>query len=226
MKKNIEYTDESWNAISGCIPTDCAVKEHISKCWAEKMADRLKGRYGYDIKNPFKPTFHKDQINKPLHWKKPRRVVCCFMGDIAYAEYDWIKQVLDIIKKTPQHRYYILTKKPSALLQYKFPNNTWVGVTINRKKDLYRFEDLLHIHSMVKYISFEPIYESLDLLEEKYEMINDKFWIIIGAQTNPEFQPEKKWVDNIVNFARINNIPVFMKDNLRYEPKTYNFPKI
>ena len=56
------------------------VKEENNKCWAEKMAVRLAGRFGYDKKNPFKPTFHPEKLEEPLKWKTPRRIPCCFMG--------------------------------------------------------------------------------------------------------------------------------------------------
>ncbi|MHA1425538.1 MAG: DUF5131 family protein [Candidatus Helarchaeota archaeon] len=120
-KKNIEYANESWNPYSGCYPVNCAVDQHLKNtggCWARRMADRMAGRYGYDKLRPFQPTWHAEQLEKPLHWKKPRRIAACFMGDIAWADDFQQIQILNISRKTPQHIYYYLTKLPK---RYDFP---------------------------------------------------------------------------------------------------------
>lgn len=220
--KNIEYADVSWNPITGCRILDCVVKKR-GKCWAEKMAYRLKGRYGYSKTDPFRPTFHYDRIKKPLYWHRPKRVDTCFMGDISCAKEKWIEMVLTIILMTPQHRYYILTKDPERLAKYSFPENVWVGVTVNRQIDIYRVEILKQkIDAQIKYVSFEPIYD--DITKPVFFEPVGIHWFILGAQTNPEFQPKKEWIENILAIADKYKIPVFMKDNLKYEPKRYEFP--
>jgi protein gp37 len=239
-KKNIEYADESWNPFSGCLVEDCAVKERKGKCWAEKMAQRLKGRCGYDKIDPFKPSYHGEEtknlgyktvkkINIPRHWKKPRRIDCCFMGDISFASEDVLDQILETIRLTQHHRYYILTKNPKALLKIQWPKNAWVGVTINRNKDLYRVDLLKRIRAKIRYLSIEPLYEKLDP-DRLYQYFTDETgfirWIIIGAQTKPELQPKTDWVDSILELNdHYSKIPIFMKNNLKYEPKRFEFPK-
>ncbi len=71
------------------------------------------------------------------------------------------------------------------------------------------------IHNTIKFISFEP------LLAEVFVHYFDNFegeqfpnWVIIGAQTNPYKPPKREWVEKIIEKAKENNIPVFLKDNL------------
>ncbi|NHI94932.1 MAG: DUF5131 family protein [Candidatus Lokiarchaeota archaeon] len=220
-KKNIEYADRSWNPLTGCNIPDCAVKQRLGSCWAQKMAWRLKGRAGYDLDDPFKPTYHVDKLQDPLRWRKPRRIDCCFMGDISCMEPGWIETIIELMRFTPRHRYYLLTKNPTPLRNYKFPANAWIGTTINKRADLWRILELEQISARIRYLSIEPLYERIRL-----HRINPKInWIIIGAQTNPEFQPENEWIRAIIHDAEKYNIPIFMKDNLRYPSKLTEFPE-
>jgi len=218
-KKSIEYSDISWNPFSGCLALDCAVRNRKA-CWAEKMANRQKGQNGYDRETPFRPTFHPDKLRQPYHWKKPRRIAACFMGDFAFAQMEVQKAILEVANMTQRHRYYFLTKQPHLIKHLIFPENIWLGVTINCQKDLWRIDELSEINAKVKFGSFEPLYDELTL----DDLLHYLDWIIIGAQTNPPKQPKRVWIENILDSAEDLGMPVFMKDNLRFEPKLLEFP--
>jgi protein gp37 len=207
MKKGVEYADLRWNPFSGCEMTGCAVKK---RCWAYGMSLRQAGRNGYDRQQPFQPTFHEDKLDVPLKRKKPTRFYACFMGDIAYAKKEWMEKILDVVRKSPQHIFYFLTKRPDLLakMDLTFPDNAWLGVTVNCGDDQWRIEQLKEIHVGHIWISFEPLYSAIvpDL-----EGID---FIVIGAQTNPEKQPSKSWVDILTLNADKLDIPVFLKPNL------------
>lgn len=79
MSTKIEWTDETWNPITGCTP----ISEGCQNCYAKRMANRLRGRYGYDADDPFRVTYHHFRIDKPLKWKKPRMIFVCSMGDLS-----------------------------------------------------------------------------------------------------------------------------------------------
>jgi len=51
-------------------------------------------------------------------------------------------------------------------------------------------------------------------------------WIIIGAQTNPNVQPKRVWVQEILNAADETGIPVLMKHNLEWPAgeRRFEFP--
>ncbi|MEO0190718.1 MAG: DUF5131 family protein, partial [candidate division WOR-3 bacterium] len=131
---------------------------------------------------------------------------------------EWINKIFEIIKQCPHHRFIFLTKVPEKL-NYQFPDNCAVGVTVNRSADLDRIRILKNIVSSVKFVSFEPVYERI-----KPDLSGIQ-WIMIGAQTGPkEFQPKKEWIDDIIESARNAKCNVFIKDNLDYETKIVEFP--
>lgn len=225
MKKGIEYADKSWNPYSGCRAVNdynlCALG---TNCWAFKRARMLGNNpavKGYTMPDPFKPTFHKDKLDIPLKRKIPTRWDTCFMGDIAYAEKEWLEQILDVVKRCPQHRFYFLTKQPDELAKKDliFPDNAWVGVTINREEDTWRIDQLLEIHCGHTWVSAEPVYDNMN------PCLYGIDWLVIGAQSNPEVQPEKGWIEDILAHADNISIPVFIKPNLTVVDPRMKLPK-
>lgn len=209
-KKGIEYSDDNFNAYSGCRMTGCSVGKD---CWAYGMAHRLKGRFGYCSENPFRPTFHPNMLEKPLKRKKPTRYATCFMGDFAYAKKEWMDKILDVVRRCPQHRFYFLTKCPDRKMLHRleFPDNAWVGVTINNQDDVWRADELRdNIKAKVKYISFEPLEECIDKIN-----LDGISWVIIGARTGRHpMQPDCKAVLKLILKAKVNGIAIFLKPNL------------
>lgn len=74
------WWDEPWNPVTGCTP----VSEACDHCWAERFSHRIAGKFGYPKDKPFNVTLHPDRLEEPLHWKKPRRVAVCLMGDLFH----------------------------------------------------------------------------------------------------------------------------------------------
>lgn len=112
----IEWTDKTWNIISGCSP----ISEGCKNCYAARMAKRLAGRYGYDKDEPFKVTFHQDRLDDPLMWKKPSKIFVCSMGDLFHEDVQerWINEAWLYMALAKQHTYIILTKRPNRMLEY------------------------------------------------------------------------------------------------------------
>ena len=63
-KSSIEWTESTWNPITGCSKISLGCKN----CYAERMAKRLKGRYGYPQDDPFKVTLHPNRLEEPAKW--------------------------------------------------------------------------------------------------------------------------------------------------------------
>ena len=112
----IEWARKSWNPISGCSP----ISEGCEHCYARRMAQRLKGRYGYPANDPFRVTFHPDKLNEPLKWKKPSRIFVCSMGDLfhEHVKTEWIDKVFLEMVSNSRHKFLVLTKRPQRLLDY------------------------------------------------------------------------------------------------------------
>ena len=112
-RTNISWADKVWNPITGCTK----VSEGCRHCYAERMARRLRGRYGYPSDQPFRPTFHPDRLSEPLRWKKPRVIFVCSMADPFHSSIvpETICQVLAVIALCARHRFVILTKRPERM---------------------------------------------------------------------------------------------------------------
>lgn len=223
-RTNIEWTDYTWNPITGC-------SRRCPHCYAWRMAKRLAGRYGYPKDDPFQVTFHPDRLKEPRSVKKPSKIFTCSMGEIfdQKSHYSWIELVFAEMKRNPQHIFQILTQCAEVLWQFSFPDNCHVGVTVTRNREAERIKHLLdtklNLRAKLVFTSFEP------LLENVHADLHALDWIIIGAQTGTKKKTfEDSWVDQLVYEARILEIPVFMKDNLKKQgykgPNWYqDFPK-
>ena len=75
----------------------------------------------------------------------------------------------------------------------------------------FHIEQLSAIASIVRFVSFEPLLEDIG----QYIDFNSIDWIIIGSQTQPLKLPNKEWVYRIIDKADEQNIPVFLKNNLK-----------
>jgi len=170
MVTKIEWCEETWNPITGCTP----ISEGCKNCYAKRMANRLKGRYGYPKKNAFQVTYHPDRLDQPLKWRKPRKVFVCSMGDLFHSLVSEDIQVLlhEIMCKAEQHTFMILTKRPENMRRFyefnhsKFNDagNVWLGVTVETQ-DLAneRIPVLLQIPAAVRFVSYEPAIGAIDL---------------------------------------------------------------
>jgi protein gp37 len=238
MPTKIEWTDESWNPITGCRP----ISEGCLNCYARRMARRLAGRYGYPkAPNQFRPIFHGDKLTQPSVWKKPRRIFVCSMGDIAHDDVplEWFVLVYDQIAKCKQHTFMILTKRLKRLAYfmdgYAIPNygilpNVWIGATVeNQIRANERIPILLDIQAAVRFISVEPMLgpvdaESIDYgapypfkmasLSGYYTNHNHVKidWVICGAETGPGKRFMKnEWAIDLKNQCVDAGVPFFFK---------------
>lgn len=112
----IEWTDATWNPITGCSP----ISEGCESCYARRMATRLRGRCGYDMVNPFSIMFHPDRLGDPARWRNPRRIFVCSMGDLFHHDVpeDLIDCVFARMALSPKHTFIVLTKRPGRALAY------------------------------------------------------------------------------------------------------------
>lgn len=175
MPTKIEWAEEIWNPVTGCSP----VSEGCQNCYAKRMANRLRGRYGYPEDKPFKVTSHPDRLDQPLKWKKPRRIFVCSMGDLFHKDvpFSFICDVFARILLETRHTFLILTKRPERMKEFfdtllvkKLPlPNVWLGVTAeNQDQADLRIPILLEIPAKVRFVSVEPMLTVMDL--EKYLM--------------------------------------------------------
>ena len=108
------------------------------------MAGRLKvmGQAKYQIDGHprtsgpgFGLTCHPETLALPATWAKPRMIFVNSMSDLFHKEVpvEFVRDVLDVMRDTPQHTYQVLTKRSQRLARLsdalEWPPNAWVGVS-------------------------------------------------------------------------------------------------
>lgn len=192
----IEWTDASWNPITGCTK----ISSGCQHCYAEVMARRLCAMRVDKYKNGFHVTLHEDCLDEPVKWRKPRTIFVCSMSDLFHKDvpFEFIDKVLAVIKRTPQHRYQILTKRADRMAEYfstrVVPENVWLGVTVDVQTSKPRIDALRGIkNAPIRFLSCEPLLEDLGMLD-----LTDIDWIIVGGESGRQARPMKEeWALNI-----------------------------
>jgi protein gp37 len=172
----IEWTNETWNPITGCTKISAGCKH----CYAEGVAKRFWGdRKFSDVQ------FHPERLEQPLKWKKPRMVFVNSMSDLFHesVKFDDILKIFMVMREAKQHTFQVLTKRPDRMLtfmrdwyphaealanmslkQMEPPSNVHLGVTVeNQKAADERIPPLLQTPAFVRFLSCEPLLESVNI---------------------------------------------------------------
>jgi protein gp37 len=208
-KSKIEWTDKTWNPITGCTK----ISSGCMHCYAEVMSKRLYAMRKTKYINGFSVTEHEEALDEPKHWIGSYNVFVCSMSDLFHSDVSdvFIDKIMDVIRKTPQNRYQILTKRAERMLEYfsknEVPTNVWLGVTVESKTSLYRIDLVRNLKASIRFLSCEPLLE--DLGDMDLTNIN---WIIVGGESGLQARPMKEeWALNIKRQADLRRIPFFFK---------------
>lgn len=253
-KTKIDWCDSTWNPVTGCLHgCEYCYARSIANRFGGNIGIKPKEKfvldepfciYGRKLPYPygFAPTFHRYRLNDYIG-KQGRNIFVCSMADLfgSWVPDSWIEEAFAACEKAPQHNYLFLTKNPVrySLLQDKEKlikkPNMWYGNSITNKEqmEISDYETGLLGGKARTFYSIEPLLE--DITESKFWKNScSKWymdWVIIGAETGrrkDKVAPERKWIENIVNDCKKEDIPVFMKSSLAEiwgEPLIQEFPK-
>ncbi len=171
----IEWADKTWSPVTGCSP----VSAGCANCFANRMSKRLAGRFGYPQDDPFTVTFHKDRIDEPDKWRKPKRVFVVSMGDLFHDDVTdhQLEWVFWKMANLTRHTFLVLTKRVERaagwlnnwIKIYKHGGflhlpNVHIGVSVEDQKTAdERIPHLLRTPAAVRFISAEPLLGTIDL---------------------------------------------------------------
>ena len=205
----IEWTDKTWNPITGCskISSGCA------NCYAETMAHRLYAMGITKYSNKFSPTTHEHCLDEPLRWRNAYNIFVCSMADLFHEDipFSFIEKVFAVISKTPHHRYQILTKRADKLAEYfsvhDVPKNVWLGVTVESRSETHRIDALRHLDATIKFLSCEPLIEDLGEID-----LTNIDWLIVGGESGMRARPmQAEWVRSLLRQAEKQDVAFFFK---------------
>jgi protein gp37 len=205
----IEWTDSTWNPMTGCtkISPGCA------NCYAERMALRLQAMGQANYADGFKITAHEHTLGLPLRWRKPRTIFVNSMSDIFHkaASFDFIRRIFGVMEKASWHRFQVLTKRSDRLVKLApllpWPENIWVGVTVENSDFLYRIDHLRMVDAAVRFLSLEPLLGPIPKID-----LSGLDWVIVGGESGPGARPmEVEWVRGVQRQCKEANVPFFFK---------------
>ena len=118
----------------------------------------------------FSVRLHPDNLEIPLHWRKPRSIFPCSMSDLFHKDvpFKFIDRIFAVMALCPQHTFQVLTKRPKLMAEYftgrTAPPNVWLGVTAeNQKAADERIPLLLKCLAAVRFVSIEPMLGPVNL---------------------------------------------------------------
>ena len=206
---NIEWTSATWNPLTGC----SKISPGCKNCYAEKMSYRLQKMGQYNYRNGFNLTLHDHALDIPLKWKKPKLIFVNSMSDLFQKNVplSFIKKMFKVMNNSPQHCFQILTKRADRLEELagelNWTPNIWMGVSVESKKYKFRIKHLLNTKAKIKFLSLEPLLESLSQITLK-----GIDWVIVGGESGPKARLMKKeWVLSIRDQCIRKKVPFFFK---------------
>ena len=214
ITSKIEWTESTWNPITGC--TKCSAGcEH---CYAATLAHRLKAMGNIRYTNGFNVTIHKDLFYRPLGWKKPRMIFVNSMSDLFHPDIpdDVVFKLFEVMNKAYWHTFQILTKRADRLMelsqQFNWTDNIWMGVSIENSAVLDRCEKLKQCGAHIKFVSAEPLLESIATINLK-----GIDWLIVGGESGAGCRPlQKEWVTELRDLASANNTAFFSNSGVAF----------
>ena len=163
------------------------------------MSRRLKAMGLDKYRNGFDVTLHPEDLEMPLRWKKGHNIFVCSMSDLFHKDvpFEFVDKVIDVIQRTPQHRYQLLTKRAERMAEYfsqhVVPVNVWLGVTVECQISRYRIDLLKQVDASIRFLSCEPLLEDLGDLD-----LQGVDWVIVGGESGSQARPMKEeWVMSI-----------------------------
>jgi protein gp37 len=208
-QSTIEWTQATWNPVTGCNKISPGCKH----CYAERMAKRLQAMGQPNYSNGFELTIHQHMLERPLQWKKPMLIFVNSMSDLFHENIPeaFIRRVFETMRCASWHCFQILTKRSERLLelnpQISWPNNVWMGVSVENQKYTYRIDHLRMTDANIKFLSLEPLIGPLSSLN-----LNNIDWVIVGGESGPGARPmEKEWVLEIREQCVSAHVPFFFK---------------
>ena len=236
------YQGVSWNPVVGCSHAGAG----CANCYAEALAaSRLyktakykdltrNGRWTGEVR------MWEPELDKPLHWRKPRCVFVCDMGDLFHRRLrpGSVDRVIEIVHDTPRHRYLFLTKRPRImaadmalweLTDEGVPRNAWFGASAwDQASADANVPHLLRVPAAVRWLSLEPLLGPVDLhnvwlpgcglrsaldgVDRSDREMPCMNWVVPGCESGPNRRPCKlDWVRSVVLQCADAGVKCFVK---------------
>ena len=208
-KTAIEWTDSTWNPVTGCTKISPGCKH----CYAELFAERWRGIPGHHFEQGFELRLWPERLLLPLTWKKPRTIFVNSMSDLFHKNvpFAFIQRIFAVMRQAHWPQFQILTKRSERLAdcssRIDWSPNVWMGVSVENQDYTFRIEHLRQTGAQVKFLSLEPLLGPLPSLN-----LHGMDWVIVGGESGPGARPiETSWVVDLRDQCHRARVPFFFK---------------
>lgn len=237
----IEWTTHSFNPWVGCSKVSAACKNCYAEAWAKRSGLVQWGE------NAERRRTSDANWRKPLVWNNQAngtrpRVFCASLADVfedhPTIQPGWRADLGRLIACTDKLDWLLLTKRPENVYRmlpdfwvnfaepYAMPSNVWIGTTVENQEEAdRRIPELLKIPAKVRFLSCEPLLESIDLhavtmadgdnldrelMHLGYGTAID--WVIAGGESGGSARPSHPdWFRSLRDQCKSAVVPFFMK---------------
>lgn len=208
-KSAIEWTDATWNPVTGCTQ----VSPGCDHCYALRFSERFRDVPGHHYEQGFDLRLWHERLELPLKWPAPRHIFVVSMGDPFHKDVpdDFIHQIWGVMVRAHWHSFQVLTKRPQRMARMAsslpWPSNIWVGTSIETNQYVWRADHLRRVPAAVRFISAEPLLGPLDRLE-----LTGIDWLITGGESGHGYRPcDPQWVQDLHARCQVGGISFFHK---------------
>jgi protein gp37 len=208
-KSAIEWTDATWNPVTGCTQ----VSPGCDHCYALTFAERFRGVPGHPYEQGFDLRLWPERLELPLKWRKPRRIFVNSMSDLFHKDIpdDYVRRVFDVMVQADWHIFQVLTKRSPRLAKLgstlPWPPHIWAGVSVEMDRYVWRVDHLRKVPAQVRFISAEPLLGPLDRLS-----LEGIHWVITGGESGAHSRAcDPSWVREVRDRCAAAGVAFFHK---------------
>lgn len=215
----IAWASNTFNCWLGCTE----VSPGCDACYARELTRR----YGQDVWGHKVPR-HRTSASywkQPFKWDKAAAkagirtgVFCASLADWADAEIprEWVDDLWDLIRATPNLRWMLLTKRPGRIMQLLPPDWgegwpwVWLGTSVENADYVWRAETLANVPCLTRFISYEPAIGPIaDVIN-----LDGISWLIYGGESGKGYRPmDIQWARDIRAKCDAEGVAFFFKQS-------------
>jgi protein gp37 len=218
----IEWTDATWNPVTGC----SKITRGCDFCYAERFAERFRGVPGHPFEKGFDLTLRPERLTQPLRWRQPRRIFVNSMSDLFHKDVPtpFVDFVFDTMEAADWHTFQVLTKRSPLMVRYLSsrygsglaPSHIWLGVSVEDEKNAVRLKHLQAAQASVKFVSFEPLLGPVGMVD-----LTGIDWVIVGGESGPRSRlMADEWAIQIRDQCQAAKVAFFFKQWGGVRPKS------
>jgi protein gp37 len=226
-RSKIEWTDSTWNPVTGCTK----VSAGCDNCYAHTLAHgRLAAVYTRHLPivdtpenqaDPFAVRVWEERLREPAKWKDSRMIFVNSMSDLFHADVPdaFVRGIFEVMLEVDRHIYQVLTKRPTRAVRFfrmnrdlfpagEIPRHIWMGTSVESQEVDYRIAHLRGLPAAVRFLSCEPLIAPLDL-DGKLDGLH---WVIAGGESGIGYRPmDPAWPAAIQAACEEQSVAFFFK---------------